>query len=148
MLIKDRLKIGEHIKLGIQGGAFIVCETVDNNTYKKIDNYIQRIFRYRTSRVEEINRSLKRYKDKECFKKSIRMSMGQNKISEDEAREKLFNKIERLNKEKERLLLRIDYFKPLSERLLLEQYQSITEKAKILIIEGDETGMYFGTLGG
>lgn len=148
MLIKDRLKIGEHIKLGTQGGAFIVCETVDNNTYKKIDNYIQRIFRYRTSRVEEINRSLKRYDDKERFKKSIRMSMGQNKISEDEAREKLFNKIERLNKEKESLLLRIDCFKPLSERILLDEYQSITEKAKILIIEGDETGMYFGTLGG
>lgn len=145
MLIKDRLKIGEHIKLGTSGGAFIVCETVDNNTYKKIERYLKETLRRKKARLKTIDKNIENAKSKQYIEQSIIKNMKRTKVPYEKAKETVIKRIERLPFDKERLEQTINGYKPLSARLLIDEYDSITEKAKILIMEGEEVGKYFGT---
>ena len=145
MLIKDRLKMGEHIKLGACGGEFIVCETVDNNTYKKIERYLEETLRRKKARLKEVDKEIEDAKNEQYIERLIIKKMKRYEAPYEEAKKTVVKRIEHLPLEKERLEQTINAYKPLSKRLLIDEYDSITENAKILIMDGKEAGKYFGT---
>lgn len=145
-LVKNVLENGQRIKLETKGGLYIVCEIVDDNTYKKIEDYLETKLKENKKRVKELNKTIKNMNQKKYFESLIDQKIRHNKnLSREQAEKLAIKDKERTIKYKERLIERINNYKPLSERKVIDEYGNIMGDGRIIIIEGKEQGKYFGS---
>lgn len=138
-------QMNKHIKFGAFGG-FLYCGASADIDFDAIDRKVmfaktRTVENYRT-RIEQIDRALKSPEKAYSLYalKAHRRAKPYDKWLKSMEREKVA-KIERMANE---LTDMVNYIK-MEDREVLEVYPSVTEKADIVIVEGDEIGNAWDT---